>query len=40
MSSKRYPEELKLEEVKQVVEHRHSVSCVATPPDITTEVDY
>jgi len=36
MSGKRYPEEFKIEAVKQVVEHGHSVSGVATRPGITT----
>ncbi|KLP61045.1 transposase [Enterobacter genomosp. O] len=35
MSSKRYPEELKIEAVKQVVQRGHSVSSVATRLDIT-----
>ena len=35
MSGKRYPEEFKIEAVKQVVERGHSVSSVATRLDIT-----
>ncbi len=40
MSGKRYPEEFKIEAVKQVVEHGHSVSSVATRLDITTHSLY
>lgn len=40
MSSKRYPEEFKIEAVKQVVERGHSVSSVATRLDITTHSLY
>lgn len=36
MSGKRYPEEFKIEVVKQVVERGHSVFSVATHLDITT----
>jgi transposase len=36
MSGKRYPEEFKIEAVKQVVDRGHSVSSVATRLDITT----
>lgn len=36
MSGKRYPEEFKVEAVKQVVDRGHSVSCVATRLGITT----
>lgn len=36
MSSKRYPEELKIEAVKQVVDRGHSVCSFATRLDITT----
>lgn len=36
MSSKRYPEEFKIGEVKQVVDRGHSVSSFATRLDITT----
>ena len=35
MSGKRYPEEFKIEAVKQVVDRGHSVSSVATRLDIT-----
>lgn len=35
MSSKRYPEEFKIEAVKQVVDRGHSVSSVATRLCIT-----
>ena len=40
MSSKRYPEEFKIESVKQVVDRGHSVSSVATRLDITTHSLY
>lgn len=40
MSGKRYPEEFKIESVKQVVERGHSVSRVATRLDITTHSLY
>jgi len=40
MSSKRYPEEIKIEAVKQVVDRGHSVSSVATRLDITTRSLY
>ena len=40
MSSKRYPEEFKIEAVKQVVDRGHSVSSVATCLDITTHSLY
>ena len=40
MSSKRYPEEFKIETVKQVVDRGHSVSSVATRLDITTHILY
>ncbi|HCQ0107878.1 IS3 family transposase [Citrobacter braakii] len=40
MSSKRYPEEFKIEAVKQVVDRGHSVSSVATRLDITTHSLY
>ncbi|EKS55297.1 transposase IS3/IS911 family protein [Citrobacter freundii ATCC 8090 = MTCC 1658 = NBRC 12681] len=40
MSSKRYPEEFKIEAVKQVVDRGHSVSGVATRLDITTHSLY
>ncbi|MGA4660298.1 transposase, partial [Citrobacter braakii] len=40
MSSKRYPEEFKIEAVKPVVERGHSVSSVATRLDITTHSLY
>ncbi len=36
MSGKRYPEEFKIEAVKQVVDRDHSVSGVATRLGITT----
>ncbi|EBY5995945.1 transposase, partial [Salmonella enterica subsp. enterica serovar Newport] len=36
MSGKRYPEEFKIEAVRQVVERGHSVSSAATHLDITT----
>ncbi|HHR4016969.1 TPA: IS3 family transposase, partial [Salmonella enterica] len=40
MSGKRYPEEFKIEAVKQVIERGHSVSSVATRLDITTHSLY
>ena len=40
MRSKRYPEEFKIEAVKQVVDRGHSVSSVATRLDITTHSLY
>ncbi|MFP5585010.1 transposase [Salmonella sp. 741265085_HSA] len=40
MSGKRYPEEFKIEAVRQVVERGHSVSSVATHLDITTHSLY
>jgi len=40
MSDKRYPEEFKIEVVKQVVDRGHSVSSVATLLDITTHSLY
>ena len=40
MSSKRYPEEFKIEAVKQVVDRGHSVSSVAIRLDITTHSLY
>ncbi len=40
MSGKRYPEEFKIEAVKQVIDRGHSVSCVATRLDITTHSLY
>ncbi|PDO82797.1 IS3 family transposase [Kosakonia pseudosacchari] len=40
MSGKRYPEEFKIEAVKQVVERGYSVSSVATRLDITTHSLY
>ncbi|OSD60345.1 hypothetical protein R537_28740 [Salmonella enterica subsp. enterica serovar Rough O:d:1,7] len=40
MSGKYYPEEFKIEAVKQVVERGHSVSSVATCLDITTHSLY
>ncbi len=40
MSGKRYPEEFKIEAVKQVVDRGHSVSGVATRLDITTHSFY
>lgn len=40
MSSKRYPEEFKIEAVKQVFDRGHSVSSVATRLDITTHSLY
>ncbi len=36
MSGKRYPEEFKIEAVKQVVDRGYSVASVATRLDITT----
>ncbi|HBU6131262.1 MULTISPECIES: IS3 family transposase [Enterobacteriaceae] len=40
MSGKRYPEEFKIEAVKQVIDRGHSVSSVATRLDITTHSLY
>ncbi|MFU0889362.1 transposase, partial [Kluyvera sichuanensis] len=40
MSSKRYPEEFKIEAVKQVVDRGYSVASVATRLDITTHSLY
>lgn len=40
MSGKRYPEEFKIEAVKQVVERGHFVARVATRLDITTHSLY
>ncbi|GLY59944.1 transposase [Pectobacterium brasiliense] len=40
MSAKRYPDEFKIEAVKQVVGRGHSVSSVATRLDITTHSLY
>lgn len=40
MSGRRYPEEFKIEAVKQVVDRGHSVSSVATRLDITTHSLY
>ncbi|KNC92838.1 transposase [Trabulsiella odontotermitis] len=40
MNSKRYPEEFKIEAVKQGVDRVHSVSSVATRLDITTHSLY
>jgi transposase len=40
MSDKRYPEEFKIEAVKQVVDRGHSVSSIATRLDITTQRHY
>ena len=40
MSDKRYPEEFKIEAVKQVVDRGHSVSSIATRLDITTHSLY
>ncbi|MEX7609693.1 transposase, partial [Enterobacter asburiae] len=40
MSGKRYPEEFKIEAVKQVVDRGHSVSSVAARLDITTHSLY
>lgn len=40
MSGKRYPEEFKIEEIKQVVDRGHFVSSVATHLGITTHSLY
>ncbi len=40
MSGKRYPEEFKIEAVKQVVDRGYSVSSVATRLDITPPTNY
>ncbi len=40
MSDKHYPEEIKIEAVKQVVDHGHSVSSATTRLDITTHSLY
>lgn len=40
MSSKRYPEEFKIEAVKQVVDRGHSVAPVANRLDVTTHSLY
>lgn len=40
MSGKRYPEEFKIEAVKQVVARGHSIATVATRLDITTHSLY
>ena len=40
MSGKRYPEEFKIEAVKQVVERCHSISDVAKRLDVTTHSLY
>ena len=40
MSGKRYPEEFKIEAVKQAIDRGHSVSSVATRLDITTHSLY
>lgn len=40
MTSKRYPEEFKIEAAKQVVDRGHSVSSVSTRLDITTHSLY
>jgi transposase len=40
MSGKRYPEEFKIEAVKQVVDRGHSISDVAKRLDITTHSLY
>ena len=40
MSGKRYPEEFKIEAVKQVIDRGHSVSSVATRLDIITHSLY
>lgn len=40
MSSKRYPEEFKVEAVKQVVDRGHSVADVAKRLDVTTHSLY
>jgi transposase len=39
MGGKCYPEEFKIEAVKQIVDRGHSVSSVATHLDITTHLD-
>ncbi len=40
MSGKRYPEEFKIEAVKQAVDRGHSIASVATRLDITTHSLY
>ncbi len=40
MSGKRYPEEFKVEAVKQIVDRGHSIASVVTSPDITTHSLY
>ena len=40
MSSKRYPEEFKIEAVKQVVDRGHGVASVANRLDVTTHSLY
>lgn len=40
MSGKRYPEEFKIEAVKQVIDRGHSVSSVATRLNITSHSLY
>ena len=40
MSGKRYPEEFKIEAIKQVVERGHSISDVAKRLDVTTHSLY
>ena len=40
MSGKRYPEEFKIEAVKQVVDRGYSIASVATRLDITTHSLY
>jgi len=40
MSGKRYPEEFKIETVRQVVDRGHSIASVATHLDITTHSLY
>lgn len=40
MSGKRYPEEFKIEAVKQVVDRGHSIASVAIRLDITTHSLY
>ena len=40
MSSKRYPEEFKIEAVKQIVDHGHSVASVARRLGVTTHSLY
>lgn len=40
MSGKRYPEEFKIEAVKQVIDRGHSASIVATRHNITTHSLY